>query len=356
MFTRRPLEVMAAAVLVAGAIAAGEARAQAPLGFTIDPTQGLPGTTVNGQVNVGDIQANCVTDIPGLEAEFSALLAGPFAGGSPSGELFSRIFPGQTDFVFQNCTQAAYSLTGLTALGISADIQGAAETALPQTFVMTFVNPSTLQPVGQLGHFDPTTGVGSVVAPNLAPGAQPIAATCVEPSLDIDRLVAGIEANGAFLESLGFPTCDINSQGFSDFVMQLLGPDADLFTFLNAFGPTFIQNIVVPRALGVQFFTVLTPSDAVNQIITELQALVQAGQVKAGPAKGLGNLLANVLRSLDRGNTAAACGQLNGFAHAAGGAFAGAPIQDVLAQVAALETALGCGGAASPSGAFLDVR
>lgn len=257
MFTRRLSNAAAAAVLLAGVIAAGNARAQGTLGFTIDPTQGLPGTTVNGQVSVADIQQSCVTDLAGIEAEFAALLAGPFAGGSPTGELFSRIFPGQTDFVFENCTQAAYSLTGITALGISNDIQGAAETALPLTFVMTFVDPTTLQPIGQLGHFDPTTGVGSVVVPNIPPGPEPVAATCVEPTLDIDRLVAGIEANGAFLESLGFPTCDINSQAFADYVMQLLGPDADLFTFLNAFGPTFIQNIVVPRALGLQFFTVL---------------------------------------------------------------------------------------------------
>jgi hypothetical protein len=346
---------MAAAVLLAGVITAADARAQATLGFTIDPTQGLPGTTVNGQVSVSDIQQSCVTDLAGIEAEFAALLAGPFAGGTASGELFSRIFPGETDFVFENCTQAAYSLTGITGLGISLDIQGAAETTLPLTFVMTFVDLTTQQPLGQLGHFDPATGVGSVVVPSIPPGPEPVAATCVEPTLDIDRLVAGIEANGAFLESLGFPTCDINSQAFADYVVQLLGPDADLFTFLNTFGPTFIQNIVVPRALGVQFFTVLTPADAVNQIITELQALVDAGQVKAGPAKGLSKLLSNVLRSLDRGDTAAACSQLTGFTNAAQGAFRGAPIGNVLAQVAALESALGCGGTGSPSGAFVDV-
>jgi hypothetical protein len=142
-------------------------------------------------------------------------------------------------------------------LAIGANINGAAETALPQTFVMTFADLATQQPLGELGHFDPVTGAGSVVVPNLAPGQWPIVATCAVPTLDLDRLEAGIRANGAFLESLGFPTCDINSQEFADYVKQLLGEDADLFTFLTTFGPTFIQAIVVPGPLGLQFFTIL---------------------------------------------------------------------------------------------------
>jgi hypothetical protein len=355
MFKERLLGAIATATVVAAVLTGGPARAQGTLGFTIDPTQGVPGTTVNGQVNVADVQQSCVTDLTALEARFADLLAGPFAGGQPTGELFSRIFPGETDFVFENCAQAAYSLTGITGLGISLNIQGAAETALPLTFVMTFVDPSTLAPIGELGHFDPTTGVGSVVVPNVTPGPWPIAATCVGPTFDIDDLEAGIRANGAFLESLGFPTCDINSQAFSDFVKQLLGPDADLFTFLNAFGPTFIQNIAIPDALGLQFFTVLAqPRDLVNELIADLEALAESGQVKAGPAKGLGHLLNNVLRSIDRGDTDAACDQLNGFENAAQGAFRGAPIGDLLAQVDAIQSALGCGGTGSPSGAFVD--
>src|SRR6185295_7185493 len=107
------------------------------------------------------------------------------------------------DFEFTNCSQAAYSLTGFVVLGISANINGAADTALPQTFVMTFADPATQQPVGERGNFDPTTGVGSVVTPNITPGIWAVAATCVEPSLDIEMLEAGISANGAFLQELG---------------------------------------------------------------------------------------------------------------------------------------------------------
>jgi hypothetical protein len=230
--------------------------ATAQLTFSIDPTQGLPGITVSGQVDPAQVAEQCVTTVEGIQAEFQAVLDGPYGGGGTGGELFLRFFPGG-EFVFDTCDQAAYSLTGITVLAIGANINGAAETALPQTFVMTFADLATQQPLGELGHFDPLTGAGSVVVPNLAPGPQPIVATCAVPTLDLDRLEAGIRANGAFLESLGFPTCDINDPAFADFVKELLGPDADLFTFLTTFGPTFIQSIVVPGPLGLQFFTIL---------------------------------------------------------------------------------------------------
>jgi hypothetical protein len=237
---------------------AGTATAQAQLRFTIDPTQGLPGITVSGQVNPDDIAAHCTTDLAAFEAEFQAVLEGPFAGGSNSGELFLRFFP-TGEFVFDTCDQAAYSLTGFTVLAIGSNIQGAAETALPQTFVMTFAVLATQQPVGELGHFDPVTGEGSVVVPDVEPGVWPVVATCVVPTLNVDLLEAGIRKNGAFLKSLGFTdaTCDINSPEFAAVVAELLGPNADLFTFLSAYGPTFIQSIVVPGPLGLQLFTVL---------------------------------------------------------------------------------------------------
>ena len=229
------------------------------LGFTIDPTAGLPGETVNGQVDTDDVAAYCVTDQSEFQAEFEALFEGPYASGGNEGEFFDTFFP-SGDFVFENTDQTAYSLTGLTVLGIAANFGGATDTAFPQTFVMTFVDLATQQPLGPLGHFDPFTGVGSVVVPNLAPGLYPIAATCVRPTLDLGQLEAGIRANGAFLESIGAPA-DINSPEFQQFVEDYIGPGADVFEFLNLIGPTLIQNIVTPAALGLQFYNVLTDVD-----------------------------------------------------------------------------------------------
>ena len=350
---------LATAAFVAGMLAAPATYAQGTLGFTIDPTEGVPGTTVTGQVNVADVQATCATDVTALQAEFQALLDGPFAGGGPTGDLFHRFFP-DDEFVFENCDQAAYSLTGITALGIAFDIGGAAETALPQTFVMTFVDPATLDPIGELGSFDPTTGVGSVVVPNVTPGVWPIAATCVQPSLDVDVLEAGIRENGAFLESLNPPTCDINDPAFSEWVVGLLGEGADIFLFLQTFGPTFVQNIVVPDGLGLQFFTVLaTPSQRIGDVIGDIQALVTAGDITAGQARALIQVLTNALRSFEREGSQSACSQLAAFeavatAKVTAGQLDDSAAQSLIAEVQSIREQLGCEGTASPSGAFLD--
>src|SRR5262249_4608120 len=219
---------------------------------------GLPGDTVNGQVNVDDINAYCVTDLDAFEAEFQAVLNGPYAGGGTTGDLFHRFFP-DDEFVFDNHDEAAYSLTGITILGIGFNVTGAAETALPQTFVMTFAD-FLQNPLGTLGHFDPATGVGSVTVPDIDPGLYPVAATCVRPLLDVDLLEAGIRKNGAFLQSIGMPA-DINSPEFQTFVENFPGANGDVFQFLNIIGPTLIQHVVSPAALGVQLFTILADVD-----------------------------------------------------------------------------------------------
>lgn len=236
------------------------ATAQEPLGFTIDPTAGLPGTVVSGQVDVEDVAAQCATTLEALQAEFLATLNGPYGGGGTDTELFTRFFPGD-EFIFENCEQASYSITGITVFGIAQNFNGAAETALPQTFVMTFVDLLTQEPLGDLGSFDPATGEGSVVVPNLQCGPQPVAAVCVEPSLDVDVIEAGIRENADFLRSLGFTddTCDINSPEFAEQVEEIVGEGADLFTFLEFIGPMIVQNIVVPDALGLQFFNITCP-------------------------------------------------------------------------------------------------
>jgi hypothetical protein len=340
-------------------IAAGAARAQAPLGFTIDPTEGRPGDTVNGQVNPTDIAANCVTDMTQFQARFLELFTGPYASGGPEGPFFDHFFPGG-EFVFENTNQTAYSLTGLVVLGISQNIGGAADTAFPQTFVMAFADVATQQPIGDLGHFDPTTGVGSVTVPDLPPGPAVIAATCVGPTLDLDALIAGIERNGAFLTSIGAPA-DINSSEFGAFVEEFAGPGADVFTFLNLIGPDLIQGIVKFDALGLAPFTVLeaSPSDRINDVLADIEALVAAGDLGRGPSRGLSQHLEHALRDLDGGKTQQACNQLSAFVSQANGKANGGVLDDddaadLTAQVEAIRSQLGCEGTGSPSGAFVD--
>ena len=100
----KQLRYVATAALVISVTMAGTATAQGTLGFTIDPTQGFPGDTVNGQVSTADINAHCVTDLEAFQAEFQAVFTGPFAGGAAEGDLFSRFFP-SGEFVFENLDQ-----------------------------------------------------------------------------------------------------------------------------------------------------------------------------------------------------------------------------------------------------------
>lgn len=124
---RRVPTVVSTLVLVSALVGASPASAQT-LGLSIDRTQGLPGDVVNGQVNPADVAASCTTDLAEFQAKFQEVLAGPYGGGNPGSELLSRFFPGD-DFVFENCDQAAFSLTGLVIFGIALNFNGAAGTA-----------------------------------------------------------------------------------------------------------------------------------------------------------------------------------------------------------------------------------
>jgi hypothetical protein len=363
---RRLLGAFASAAFVAGLLAAAPTEAQETLGFTIDPTQGVPTTVITGQVDPADVAASCVTDLTEFQAEFTVLLNDVFDvdGDTTQTELFQRFFPGQSDFIFENCDQLAFSITGLTSFGIAQNVNGAAETALPQTFVLTFADIATQEPIGELSTFDPVTGTGTVVAPNLAPGSYPVVATCVGPTLDIDALEAGIRETGDFLRSLGFTDeiCDPNIPEFQAKVEELFGEGTDLFAFLEAIGTDVIQNIVEFQALGLQLFTILAqPSERIADVIADIQALVDAGDLKAGQARALIQLLRNVLRSLENGKQNAVCSQLAAFeavvnAKVTAGALDAAAADALVTEVESIQVQLGCipptGG--SPSGAFLE--
>jgi hypothetical protein len=211
----------------------------------------------NGQVDTDDVAANCTTDPAAFQARFSDLFQGPFASGAPEGDLFGRFFP-RGDFEFTNSAQLAYQATGFVALGIVGD-QTIAEGALPQTFVMTFADIATQEPVGELGHFDPATGEGSATVPDVDPGQWAVAAACVGPSLDLDTLEAGIRASGDLLEGLGVPVAPggLSDPAVTEFVQDFLDdPDATFIDFLQQIGPDLLQPIVDFDALGFQIFCV----------------------------------------------------------------------------------------------------
>lgn len=266
--------------------------ASAQLGFTIDPTQGFPGDTVNGQVDPATVAANCTTTVEGLSAVFTDLFVGPFVSSDTEGELPQRFFPDPENIVYENSSQLSYVLTLLVVLGISQNINDAAVGALPQTFVMTFADIATQEPIGPLGNFDPTTGVGSTIVPDLPPSLQAVVATCVTPTFDIDALEQGIIEGGQFLDSIGVqfgPEGPVSPE-FEAFAQQFLGTTSTgfelLIEFVQAVGPSLLQPIMVPQAVGLQFFEILPPAP-----INIQTANVWRTRTKPGRIMIKGNLL-----------------------------------------------------------------
>jgi hypothetical protein len=265
---RLAVAAFAAAAMIVGV--AAPVAAQETLGFEVDKTEGFPGDVVNGQVDTADVAAHCVTDVEEFQARWLDLFEGPFHGGGFEGELFDTFFP--EGEAYENHDQVAYVLILLIAVGLSDAFgfmgTGPAEEALPQTFVMTFADIATQQPVGELSNFDPATGQGSVVVPDVDPGLWAVAATCVGPSFDLDVLEAGIRAGGAFLQELGAPLVHpLFDPEFEEFMRDFLGSEATGFDliaeFLDEVGPTLLQPIMVPDALGFELFTVLSDEEEV---------------------------------------------------------------------------------------------
>ncbi|HEX6239175.1 MAG TPA: hypothetical protein VFZ68_18395, partial [Acidimicrobiales bacterium] len=127
--------------------------------------------------------------------------------------------------------------------------------------VMTFADIATQAPVGERGSFDPNTGEGSVVVPDIDPGLWAVAAACVGPSLDIPVLESGIRAGGDFLESIGAPIADPVGPEMVPFMQEFTGSEAEglelLIEFLAIVGPDLLEPIMVPDAFGAVIFCIL---------------------------------------------------------------------------------------------------
>ncbi|MFP3902522.1 MAG: hypothetical protein ACLFXM_16825, partial [Acidimicrobiia bacterium] len=259
---------VAGALTVATVAPAGAQEEPAALGFAVDKTEAQPGALVLGKADAADVAESCVTDVEAFQARFLELIQGPFAGGNAEGELFERFFPGGDFDPLENHDQVAYILTGIIGLGLGGLLgPEPAEQALPQTFVMTFADIATQDPVGERGNFNPDTGDGSVVVPDIEPGLWAVAAACVGPTFDLDVLEAGIRQTGAFLEDIGAPIAHPFEAEFLEFLVEFTGAEDEL-SALSAVGPTVLEPIMVPDAFGAVLFCILDdqgncPSDEV---------------------------------------------------------------------------------------------
>jgi hypothetical protein len=254
---KRIWTVTAAAALVTAFCLAGAASAQAPLGLSIDPTEGFPGDVVDAMVDTGDIAANCPADsgpfLAGVtDILFFLVAQDPNDGEDPEGLAFcEEFFPDgclATPNGFMNYDQVGYFAFGQTLLGIFADIpSGSQQDAFEQSFALVFANLAQ-EIQGSPSTFDRTTGLGSLMVPDVDPGLWAVAAACVLPTLDrldLDPLREAIHGTGLILEAGGFP-------------LEFPDPfDPDTQAFYAAHAPEFLQPVLVPQALGVQLFTVL---------------------------------------------------------------------------------------------------
>jgi len=267
---------LALAAVAVGALSVGvvaPAGAQAPLGFTIAPTEGRPGDLVSGQVDPADVAEHCVTDVEGVQErflEFGLVAAGEFLERYPDGPYPPGEFPEGQPLPTSRLTEfLAWTAYGLLGGGVSSSAENA-ELVLPQLFVMTFADVATQSPVGQIGSFDRTTGVGSVVVPDVAQGSWAVAAACVMPSIEVADIEGGVaRASALWLEQFGLPAT-IDESNVEEVVRifneEILGCETDpcdveaTFTaFTLRWGPTLLSYIAEFDALGLQLFTVLPP-------------------------------------------------------------------------------------------------
>jgi len=228
------------AVAIVAALLLAPDRAHAQLALQVDSTQGFPGDVVNGQVAPATVPPNCNTTASQVAlqfGEFGRLMTDP---------AFAEPFWGPIDDNFlvvpTNEQQLSYYFLALAVAVIELDFNNAAQTVLDQSFVMTFADILTQTPAGDLGSFDPVTGVGSVVVPDIAPGLWAVAASCVEPKAD--RVAAAVEAGKNTLKDIPLP----------------LPPDFDLFGALETYAPLMLPPLMGPKAFGFQLYTILGPT------------------------------------------------------------------------------------------------
>lgn len=234
------------------------AGAQEELGFEIDPTEGPVGSTVNGQVDTDDVAEHCTTAVGDFQALFGERLDQVIESVFGTADHVAVLQAPVTDF--EELVGAFYFLlrAGISGLdppldGLAPGDEDLAADVLGLTFVITFADIATQEPVGEMGNFDPTTGEGSVVVPDVDPGLWAVAAACVSPTTDPDAIAAAVAAATEFvaaeLPDFEFPT--------SVAVLALdAAAEGETFDTLQEIGPALIQPLMVPDAFGFDIFCV----------------------------------------------------------------------------------------------------
>lgn len=256
--SRAALAAATVAALAAGLAAPAGAQDAPTLGFEIDATEGSPGDTVAGQVDVADVAENCALTAEEISSRFAEL-------GLALQDIVPDYAPGDGDEL-QSTEYLGAQFIGLVAYAIESNLvldpeptpesPGAADITLPQTFIMTFADIATQTPVGERANFDPEVGSAAVTVPDVDPGLWAVAAACVAPSLDETTIRQAITDAAEFLES----ELDLEDQVPLDW--QFPGGFEAALAFMADAAPTLLEPLMVPQALGFQLYCVQDASGA----------------------------------------------------------------------------------------------
>ncbi|MDZ7676846.1 MAG: hypothetical protein U5K30_17500 [Acidimicrobiales bacterium] len=183
------------AMALASAMAVTQVGAGATPPLTINPSEGDPGDLIAAQVDPTLVDENCITEVTDVQSAMSDTVLPAWQSFFPS-IGWDGSFASVSDY-----DQAAALLGNLIFQGIASDTGGAAGQLLSNTFVLSFADIATQQPLAT-SSFDPATGEGQLTVPDdVDPGLYAVAGTCVFPQVTQDTFDASIAAVAAQLES-----------------------------------------------------------------------------------------------------------------------------------------------------------
>ena len=129
------------------------------------------------------------------------------------------------------------------------------------------------------------------------------------PNADIS--LSGATAGDADGDATSYSwTVDSTNCSFDD--DTLLNPNLTC-TVAGSYTATLTVSDGIDNTSDSAAVTVLTPEEAITDVLADIQLLVDTDVLNAGQANGISRPLNNALRSLDSGHTADACNQLQDF-------------------------------------------
>lgn len=259
------LGVAAAVALAAATVGVGGASVGADdgpaipdvpsLGFSIDPSQGEVGSTVDGLVDVDDVAQHCITDPLAFVEQF--LGDGSFETGSLVFTFDSPYFAAVSELLADPDVQSdpamafAANIALAFPLGLGLDLddpEGGAlvDGAIEATMIMGFADLATASPIAPYGSFDPATGVGSTPVPDIEGGSQIVIATCVglPDEVSEDDLLAALEVAADYIR-----------ENFEE-PYPASAVDPEFEEIAGEVAPVILEKLVEPKALGIASFCV----------------------------------------------------------------------------------------------------